>query len=178
MERFADWLSEKLYLRGQIEIDQLDDISFALEVVFSHVISFGTVLLIGFIFNKNVEILIFIFMFGIFRTLNDRYHAKTFLKCFVLTVGSFLVSVFSSEIIIPELQNQFIIFLSLLNIILVIFSNNTHKKPIIMKYVVLMTILNLVIIACIPIIDKTLLVYIAVIAMILTISSIFSIENE
>ena len=106
MERFADWLSEKLYLNGKIKIEEMDDIAFALEVVISHIISFGTILLIGFILNKNIESAIFIFMFGLFRTLNNTYHAKTFFQCFILTVGSFLLSMLTSYIIHIDYKNN------------------------------------------------------------------------
>ena len=178
MKQFADWLSEKLYLGGRIRVEEMDDISFALEVVLSHIISFGTILLIGVIFDKSIETLIFVFMFGLFRTLNNRYHAETFLQCFLLTVGSLLVSLFISEIILSQFQTQFIILLSILNIILVVFSNSAYKHTISMEYIVLMIALNVVVVACIAIIDKRLLIYIETVALILIISTVFSKQNE
>ncbi len=171
MERFADWLSEKLYLNGKIKIEEMDDIAFALEVVISHIISFGTILLIGFILNKNIESAIFIFMFGLFRTLNNTYHAKTFFQCFILTVGSFLLSMLTSYIIHIEFQMQFIVFLCTLNIVMILV-NYSYNQSVFLKYSLLMIVLNMAVIFVLPIFENTILIFVEMISAILIISTI------
>lgn len=171
MERIADLLSEKLYLNAKIKINEMDYIAFALEVVFSHIISFGTILLMGFIINKNIESIVFIFMFVLFRTLNSAYHAKTFFQCFILTVGSFLLSILTSYIIHTEFQIQFIVFLCTLNIIMVLL-NYSYNQSLNLNYLLLMIVLNMAVIFVLPILDNTTLIFIEMIATILIISTI------
>lgn len=173
MERFSNWLSEKMYLGAQIKAEERDDVCFALEVILSHLLTFGTILLIGLTYEKGFETLIFVFLFALFRTLDDSYHAKTFFRCFVLTVGSFLISFLISEIIIFEFQNKFIILMSILNIILVVSSNHFYKHHMAIKYRFLMILLNVAIVACLPIVNKALLIYIELVALMLIISTLF-----
>lgn len=98
MEQYTEALSRLLVDKGHIESKDFYRIYFALEVVFSNVISFLVVVILGILFNAVIELIGFIIVFIGFRLMNDRYHAKTFWRCLWMTTATFLGPVSLSRI--------------------------------------------------------------------------------
>lgn len=155
MYRFSAQISLWFYKKEYITLQQVDDITFALEIIFSNLASFLTILLFGITFKFYMETMLFFIVFIGFRTLNDRYHAPTFLRCYILTVGSYLLCLYTS-ILIPEekhliLSTQ-ILILNFLFFILFNDSINTieeKKKNMPFKifyilYILMCSILNII----------------------------------
>ena len=99
MEQYTETLSRLLVDKGNIESKDFYRIYFALEVVFSNVISFLVVVILGILFNAVIELIGFIIVFIGFRLMNDRYHAKTFWRCLWMTTATFLGPVSLSRIL-------------------------------------------------------------------------------
>lgn len=123
MEKFSDWLSYQLFLKGHIQQSEVYSISFAIQVILSNIASFFTIFLLGIWMKIILEMSLFFLVFIGFRTLNDRYHAKTFLRCFILTVGSFLFSVLVSHLIVSKYALQFVLIIAFFNIFFAFFSS-------------------------------------------------------
>lgn len=114
--KISYWFLKKGYITEQ----QVDDIRYALEVVISNVLPFITILLLGIKMHQETKMIIFFLVFIGFRTLRDRYHAPTFIKCYFLTVGSFLLCLFTSLVIRQADQLPFTTYVTGLNILLLI----------------------------------------------------------
>lgn len=131
MERFSDWLSGRLYAHNQISLNNVNDISFALQVIFSNLLSFGIVVICGVMFQSLRETLIFVLLFAVFRSIDDRYHAKSYLGCLVLTVGSFLITLAISKVLEIHFMGQYILSVALLNclVTMVVEPQHTFAPP-------------------------------------------------
>lgn len=84
--KFSCWLLYNSYI---VESD-VGKICFAIEVVLSNALSFGSIIVTGLILKEGPYTLLFLLIFIFFRTLRDRYHANKFYICFFLTVGTFV----------------------------------------------------------------------------------------
>ncbi len=71
---------------------QIDDLTFGLEVILSNLLSLITIAIVGFMIGAPLKTILFLIVFIIFRTICDRYHAETFLACYILTFCSFFYS--------------------------------------------------------------------------------------
>lgn len=113
-KKISNWLLKENYITD----DQADDIIYALEIVISNILPFSTILILGVVFQQLTKTVLFFLVFVGFRILRDRYHAPTFLKCYILTVGSFISCLVMSLIINLEDQLLFTFYMVILNILL------------------------------------------------------------
>lgn len=120
MERIAKGISHWFLDRGYILEEQEDQLRFGLEVFLSNGFSFLTILLIGFLLHRTLDTFIYVCVFIILRTYDDHYHADTFLKCYLLTVGTYVAALSFSIIILGPFQSQFILLVVLLNLVLLL----------------------------------------------------------
>lgn len=128
MHKFSERMSLLFFKKNYITLDQVDDITFALEIVFSNLASFLTILILGIVWNRYIETFLFFAVFIGFRTLRDRYHAPTFLQCYIMTVGSYLLCLGISLLISPKDQALFSFYIIMLNLLLL-----THFYDVINK---------------------------------------------
>ena len=115
-KKMSHWLLKKAYIVD----NQVDDIVYALEIVIANVMPFVSILIIGIIVHQFTKTFLFFSVFIGFRMLRDRYHAPTFLRCFILTVGSFLVCLILSLTIHQRDQCLFTLYMVCLNVLLLI----------------------------------------------------------
>lgn len=120
MEYVSTKISYWFLKKGYITEDHVDDIRYALEVVISNALPFITILFFGNTMKQQPKMIIFFLVFIGFRTLRDRYHAPTFMKCYFLTVGSFFICLVVSQLIQQVDQLLFTTYVVSLNILLLI----------------------------------------------------------
>lgn len=115
--KISDWLLSK----NHITLSQKSDIIFSLEVFLSNAISFLSIIVLGFVLDYWNYTIAYLIIFIVFRSLRDRYHARTFLGCYILTVGSFLVCISIVHLISNEFQPSLTIALTIVNSCFLIF---------------------------------------------------------
>lgn len=119
--RISDWLLNK----NHITLSQKSDIIFSLEVFLSNSISFLSIIVLGFVLDYWNYTIAYLIIFIVFRCLRDRYHARTFLGCYILTVGSFLVCISIVHLISNEFQPSLTIALTIVNSCFLIFQEKS-----------------------------------------------------
>lgn len=134
MESFARKISKYLYRRKYINENQIENLRFGIEVVLSNLASLMSIVLLGFILKRTIDAFLFITIFCIARTLRNTYHAPSFLQCYVLTVGSFLLGYAISIIIIPEFYTQFLNYAIGLNLVLIYFISTKSNNKVVISF--------------------------------------------
>lgn len=123
MERISEFLSIWLIMRKYSQESDKYKLQFAIEVVLNNLLSFVVIMIFGILLNRIILTFIYVFLFIMFRSLRDRYHASTFLNCFILTIGcySFCVLLF----LVFQSYNYFYVsvILSIINIFIFLKGN-------------------------------------------------------
>lgn len=114
--RISDWLLSK----NHITLSQKSDIVFSLEVILSNALSFLSIVVIGIVLDNWNYTIVYLIIFIVFRSLRDRYHARTFLGCYILTVGLFLICISLVHLIPDEFQQSLTIILTIINICIIL----------------------------------------------------------
>lgn len=102
---------------------------YGLELILSTMAGILTILFSALFFSVFVESIIFLSVFMTLRIFTGGYHAETYRKCFVCTVGLFWVSILIKNIIIVSGSEE--IWLSLLFVSCIYIS---LRAPVINKY--------------------------------------------
>lgn len=134
MESFARKISKYFYRRNYINEHQIEDLRFGIEVVLSNLASLISIVILGFILKRTIDSFLFILIFCIARTLRNTYHAPTFLQCYILTVGSFLLSYAVSIMIIPEFYTPFLNYAIGLNVVLLYFISAKSNNEVVISF--------------------------------------------
>ena len=177
MEKLSKNISYWFFRSDYIEEKDIDKIRFAIEVVLSNTVSFLTVIIIGCIIGCYVRTILFLLVFIGFRTLSDRYHAKTFLRCYILTVGSYLFCIIFESLIPLELGSIFVFIICTYNI----YSNlsfqlkqQAYLSTIkIALFNTLFIIFNLIILIIFIIFNEKIIIFASLVITIIGISSVF-----
>lgn len=119
--KISDWLLSK----NHITLSQKSDIIFSLEVILSNALSFLSIIVLGFVLHNWNYTIVYLIIFIVFRSLRDRYHASTFLGCYILTVGLFLIYISLVHLIPNEFQQSLTIILTIVNSCFLIFQEKT-----------------------------------------------------
>lgn len=85
-------LGEWFFKNHVIQKSQIDDIRFGFESLCSEILEFLVILSYGMFTHRYIETIVYIILFRTLRKFMDGYHAKTIWRCFVLTVGSYLLT--------------------------------------------------------------------------------------
>jgi hypothetical protein len=119
--KISDWLLSK----NHITLSQKSDIIFSLEVVLSNALSFLSIIVLGILLDYWNYTIVYLIIFIVFRSLRDRYHARTFLGCYILTVGLFLICISLVHLIPDEFQQSLTIILTIVNSCFLIFQEKS-----------------------------------------------------
>lgn len=93
MEKISELLSIWLIMKKYgLETDK-NKLQFAIEVVLNNLLSFLVIIILGILINEIIITIVYIFIFVMFRSLRDRYHATTFVNCFILTLGCYFLCI-------------------------------------------------------------------------------------
>lgn len=112
--------------KGLIEESQIDDIRYAFEIACSEFLEFTIILLYGISMGKIVETFLYIVLFQVLRNYFQGYHAKTIWKCFILTVGTYLVTMELFQYIVIDVR--FVIIMMLFSLSIQLMYCNSKKK--------------------------------------------------
>lgn len=87
-------LSNRMALRlanhGIINPESIEVYVYGFELVFSFAFSTAIILLIGILLSRLLETVVFLTIFVLLRSFTGGYHAKTFIKCAVVTFSTYL----------------------------------------------------------------------------------------
>lgn len=85
-------LGEWLFTKGHIKEDQIDIVRYAFEILCSELTDFLVIFLYGIITRQMYETIMYLIFFHVLRQCFKGYHAKTILRCMLLTMSSYLIS--------------------------------------------------------------------------------------
>ena len=137
---------------GICNSDEIEKVEYGTVVLLSTLIGFGSIFIIGLIFGKLLETLVFSLIFSILRSFTGGYHATTPLKCNLTYISCYLSTILFSEIFEKRIISNIIILLfSVISIFL--FSpienknkrNDTYIKKRNKKFAVILTLIVLII---------------------------------
>lgn len=84
---------------------------YGFKVIYSTSVCFISIFILGMLQNKLLQTLVFIFYFILIRSFAGGYHAPTFIGCFFVTNGAYILERFLAEIIVCYICVQWIIFI-------------------------------------------------------------------
>lgn len=110
--KLSDYLSYKLYECHKIEKDEINDISFSIELIMTHFITFLFIIIVGIFTNTFDNTILFLISFMMLRKYSDGYHAPTFMMCFILTVFTYIMcTVFIPSVLLYLDLNKIVYFI-------------------------------------------------------------------
>ena len=80
----------KLLYHHVIEVNQINDIRYALEIMMSEFLEIAVIIGYCIISKTYVETFAFLLCFQSLRSEYEGYHAKTILRCFIITITVYL----------------------------------------------------------------------------------------
>lgn len=80
----------RLANHGIINPESIEVYVYGFELVFSFAFSTAIILLIGILLSRLLETVVFLTIFVLLRSFTGGYHAKTFIKCAVVTFSTYL----------------------------------------------------------------------------------------
>ena len=83
---------------GICNSDEIEKVEYGTIVLLSTLIGFGSIFIIGLIFGKLLETLVFSLIFSILRSFTGGYHATTPLKCNLTYISCYFSTILFSEI--------------------------------------------------------------------------------
>lgn len=95
-------LSEKIadFLLDKNDDYPLEVYTYGMELILSSLIEFLLLLTIGSFLNKTIDTLVFVISFSLIRFFTGGYHAKTYLRCGVVTILTYLFVIISTELLL------------------------------------------------------------------------------
>lgn len=92
IKKVAEYVAIYFQEKGIIEKGQEEIYSYGLEEIFIEMFNILSIFLIGLLFRKVIETLIFVIAFRILRSYTGGYHAKTLWRCYVLTMLTVIIA--------------------------------------------------------------------------------------
>ncbi len=127
--RLAQKLSSYFIDKNIISQEDYEIYVYGGELLISFTISTSIILLLGLVFNKLVETLLFLTVFIVLRRYTGGYHAPSHFKCKLTTVATYLLMLGLSEWTTVNLFNYIIIWLFGCAVILSIGPIENLNKP-------------------------------------------------
>lgn len=84
-----------LYDHGHIDEIQIEVVRYAVEIVCSEFTEFLFIVIYGICTEQLTETILYILLFQVLRKNFKGFHATTIFKCFILTLGSYLIIMYS-----------------------------------------------------------------------------------
>lgn len=105
-------ICQKLIDKGIIKEELKRVYTYGIELLLSFFISVLLILIVGTLMHRFVETLIFLFLFVSIRQMTGGYHAKTYFRCQIVTVGTFLLILLASYHLHPNITLHIILLVS------------------------------------------------------------------
>lgn len=130
-----DQISEKIYYvlldNGAVGVENKQVIIYGATSIINNILHIGVSIFIGFLFNQVLNVVIFHFFYDNLRRYTGGYHAKSKIKCFIISCLIIVSSITFWKIIPQYAYNIVAISLSLIStVIILIFApiDNTSKQ--------------------------------------------------
>lgn len=177
MEQFAYRISRWFIKHDYIEDSDIEPIRFAIEVVLSNGVSFLAILVIGALLHQLSFSILYILVFAGFRTLQNRFHAKSFFGCFLLTVGSFLLAIGIPNFLLTEYFGSFVLYVTFINITLMLYGLKNklfdYRRFLTSGFIISFTLYSIAILIAEMVAVNPLSVALATLGSIIIVSSLF-----
>lgn len=109
MTKFCQFIATQFYNHHMIEVDDINPLRFAFELLITQMITYLTMIFIGIMTHHFYETIVYCILFGILRKRIQGYHAKTFRMCFVLTILNYIIILLLAQYNFPYgLLNLFV----------------------------------------------------------------------
>lgn len=99
MEKMALYLTDILLKNQIIDIDRKEIYTVGLELMISDIINFLLLLAVGLVTRSLLYSCIYSFMFLSVRRFSGGFHAKTYMRCRIVTIGTYLLILIASKIL-------------------------------------------------------------------------------
>lgn len=109
--KLAKYLSERLVVKKIIEPGKINVYIYGLQLLFSSILSTFLILIIGCLLGRIIETLSFLLIFIVLRGFCGGFHAKTYIVCTIVTLGTFCIVMFISSITSLPLLFYFILLI-------------------------------------------------------------------
>ena len=101
--KLSELISRRLIKLGAINQEQTEIYVYGLELIVSFLFCVTTIFIISLFVNKVIEAIVFMVMFVVIRQFTGGFHADTYLKCQIYTIGGYLSVAFLSSALFPSL---------------------------------------------------------------------------
>lgn len=135
LNKFCEWLSYYAIHNSFISSSDFENFRFGLEVLLSQFITFFTIFIVGIVLKEIIPTIYFLVIFISFRSLNNNFHCKTFISCFLLTNFTYILCI---GIIILNMTVMTTI-LYLLSIVVILFCSKiavSNKKIVFLYFLI------------------------------------------
>lgn len=102
MSGLSKMIADFFVRENVIEHEEYEIYKYGSDILIENIGTTIFLICLGFIFNKEISTLIFIAVFAGIRRYSGGYHAKTKLKCYILTITNWAV-----VIVLQRLQQKF-----------------------------------------------------------------------
>jgi accessory gene regulator B len=114
IHKFATMIADSLHKNEVIEVEQKDIYAYGYEVILSSILNLSLVLVSGILLHQIPNAIIFYLVFVITRLYSGGYHANSYLKCNVIFVMVFLITIAVSKLLYQEMSFVYLlVFLSI-----------------------------------------------------------------
>ncbi len=145
-------LGKFLYNQHIIRQSDIGKIRYAIEIILSEFTEILTIVIFSLINHQLIETVIFLLCFGLLRKFLDGYHAQSIIRCFLLTLSSYLATML--------LYPYFSISFSILIIISIGLLNLNNSKLIIYTLIIILIQLMINQVIILPILNINALLFV------------------
>ncbi len=128
MDTYCKKIAYYFYKKGYIQFEDVNALRFSFELYITQFITFFTMFIIGIYLDKVIETIIYSLFFSMLRKRINGYHAKTFLKCYFLSIISYTI-----VLLLSSTSIQFYLF-NIMFIIYIQYYFKIHKDNV-MNYI-------------------------------------------
>lgn len=128
MEVLSAYLTNQCIQRNIITLDKKDVCKTGFELIIADAVNFFLVTFIGVATKSLTDSLIYLLLLWFVRRFSGGYHAKTYWRCRIVTVGTYLLILMTGKIINDNLLTYTIIFNLIALISMIIFAPVRHPN--------------------------------------------------
>lgn len=105
-----------LYKHQAISQSQIDEIRYAVEIICSEFLEIFIIIVYSLMSRKVIQTVMFLITFQILRNLYDGYHAKTIMKCLIITISVYLAVLSLHVYLSIELSLTILFFITMMQL--------------------------------------------------------------
>lgn len=112
MSNFCQKLAIQFYKWNIIDCEEdINPLRFSFELIITQFMTYSTMIILGIMFHKFYETIIYLLLFTFLRRHIQGYHAETFHMCYILTILNYLVVMGMLKIGLPYYYLNILIYI-------------------------------------------------------------------